>query len=173
MWASRRAATRALVRAMESLIHPRLGPFDADAGEWQAAVPLSFPCAGYSTSKVCIVAGEDLGPSEQQFQAVLDLIEAPQAFRGVLSEAMFQAYSTEIRQQYLQRIGTAPGANIPADRLPELIAADEMWWLIDGIHRVRVEEDATLSIDFRVMFDAKRGLRVAIKSRAIERVWME
>jgi hypothetical protein len=25
---------------MESLIHPRLGPFDADAGEWQVRVAI-------------------------------------------------------------------------------------------------------------------------------------
>lgn len=158
---------------MESLIHPRLGPFDADAGEWQAAVPLTFPCTGYSTSNVCIVAGEELGPSQQQFQAVLDLIEAPQSFRGTLAEAMFHAYSSDIRARYLEKITAEPGANIPADKLPELIAASEIWWLIDGVHRIRVEENATLSIDFSVMFDEKRGLCVAIKSRAIERARME
>jgi len=158
---------------MESLIHPQLGPFDADGGEWQAAVPLTFRCAGYSTSNVCIVAGEDPGPSEQQFKAVLDLIEAPQSFRGALAEAMFQAYSSEIRPRYLEKTATEPGTNSLADKLPELVAAGEIWWLIDGIHRIRVEEDATLSIDFSVMFDEKRGLRVAIKLRAIERVWME
>jgi hypothetical protein len=158
---------------MESMIHPRLGPFDADAGEWQAAVPLTFPCTGYSTSNVCIVAGEDLGPSDQQFQEVLDLIEAPQSFRGALAEAMIQAYSREIRPEYLQRIATDPAANVSRDKLPELIAADEIWWLIDGIHRIRVDEDAKLSIDFRVLFDSKHGLRVAVTGRAIERVWME
>jgi hypothetical protein len=158
---------------MESFIHPKLGPFDADSGEWLAAVPLTFPCTGYSASNISIVADENLGPGDEQFQAVLDLIEAPPSFRGVLAEAMFQAYSNEIRPEYLERIATEPGANISTDKLPELQAADEIWWLIDGVHSIRVNENATLSIDFRVMFDAKRGLHVAIKARAIERVWME
>jgi hypothetical protein len=154
--------------------HPVLGPFEGELWEWQALRPMTLGCTGHSTANISIEVPESAErPSDAQFQQIIDVIEAPPSFRDEIAAAIFQAYSEEIRPEYLRIIAEIPDVSLTAEQVPELRTADDVWSLITGLYYLWINEDAAVNVDFSVSFDEEHQLHVRVKDRAIERVWME
>jgi hypothetical protein len=162
------------MREIRKFDHPVLGPFEGEFWEWRAQQPMTLRCTGHSTSNISIEVPESAErPSDEQFQQIINVIEAPPSFRDEIAAAIFQAYSKEIRPEYLDIIAEIPDVNLTAEQLPELRTADDVWSLITGLYYLWINEDAAVNVDFNVSFDEEHQLHVRVKNRVIERVWME
>ena len=140
------------------LEHPVLGIFEGQGWEWQAQNVLSFPCTGFSTRYVSIVApdGHD-SPTPEQIQALVDLIHLPASFRAQIASAIFKAYVEEIRPDYLE---IEDSWIFPRANLLDVKAAEDIWSVIKELHYVWVNDDASIMVNFSVTFDIEHELRV-------------
>jgi hypothetical protein len=157
------------------IVHPVLGDLEAEKWEWRAQREMSFPCTGFSTRNISIAVDSSLDqPSAGQLEALVNLLETPSSFRDVIAEAISQAYSTEIRSDYLNILSdTRYTYDFSRDDLPEIQAADDIWRLISGLHYIWVNEDATVNVNFSVTFDPEHELHVQLRGADFVRVWME
>jgi hypothetical protein len=156
---------------MKACIHPQLGEFHAQTWEWRVQRELSFSW-GFSTGSVSIVQEEHV-PSDEQFEALVDLWRKPASFREALAAAIFDAYTHEIRSDYLAMLEHGEYDDLTAGDLPELGESAEAWKLVTGLHSLWVSEDASIDIQFAVTFDPEHELHVQVVDGVIDRVWME
>jgi hypothetical protein len=156
---------------MKTCAHPQLGELHAHRWEWRVQQELSFSW-GFSTRSVSIVQ-EDHAPSDEQFKALVDLWRKPASFREELAEAIFDAYTQEIRSDYLAMLADEGADDFTSEDLPELGESTQAWMLVKGLHSVWVSEEASINLGFLVTFDPEHELHVQVTDGVIEQVWME
>lgn len=158
---------------MKRCVHPVLGEFKGEHGEWRPQRELSFAW-GYSTRNVSIVTQDSVDqPTERQFDTLVDLLARPASFRDELGAAIFRAYFMEFRPEYLSMLSEDTTYDFSEADLPELRDEADAWRLVTALYAIWVHEDATVNVSFRTTFDSEHELRVHISERAIVQVWME
>jgi hypothetical protein len=90
-----------------------------------------------------------------------------------LGATIFDAYTQEIRSDYLAMLENGEYDDLTSGDLPELGESAEAWRLVTGLHAVWVSEEASIDIQFAVTFDPEHELHVQVADGVIDRVWME
>ena len=162
---------------MTEYVHPELGTFLGESGEWVGLQPITIQATNHSHKHVIIV-NEDGPPSEQQFEALIGLLNAPHALGDAISRAIFDAYTGTIRQDYLDRreaekeLGDAY-VTARKEQLPAINNAADVWHVIDSLYSVWVNEDSTITLDYTPIFDDEHELNVLLNGSQVVRVWIE
>jgi hypothetical protein len=159
----------------QTINHPTLGTFQTEGWEWHLQRTVQFACVGFSSGAVYICVNNQFDvPSAEQYQQLVDLIALPQSFRVVVEKAIFSAYVTEIRAEYLEAINDRGfKCNFSSDEMQAVESSGDVLRFIIDLYCVWMHEDASVDMVFRTRLDIEHQLRVLLRGTRAERIWME